>query len=153
MVLRIEMIKEVLRIVAILLLVMIIVMDDFPFYEKLKDPVTQLILAIIILICIYFDPTFGFIMALVLMVIYYEIYKKIIQIHESYNEKTNIQALYDNIPDQIDFISESHLHTAQNNIVDANHFHTEIKSMHDEYGSVQGLTIGYDKDEKYKMYT
>ncbi len=147
------MIKETLRIVAVLLLIMIIVMDDFPFYEKLKDPVTQLLLAVIIMVCIYIDATFGFIIALVLMIIYYEIYKKIIQIHESYNEQKDIPKLAYSMPDQIDFMSESHLHAAQNNIVDATDFHTEIKFLDNEYGSVQGLALGYDKDEKYKIYS
>ena len=53
-------------------------MDDFPFYEKMKSPATQLFLGVIVVACIYYDAIFGFITGLVVLLIYYEIYKKII---------------------------------------------------------------------------
>jgi len=61
------MIVEFLRIIATLLLIVIILMDDFPFYNKLRDQSVQFILALLTLIIIYYDTTLGFIVALILM--------------------------------------------------------------------------------------
>lgn len=166
------MIKETLRIVAVFLLLMIIIMDDFPFYNKLKDPSTQLFLAIIVLVCIYYDTTFGFIMGLVLLLIYYEIYKKIIISHENdvtekmSNETTSANGPKDNQivstnklspPVKLDYISEAHLLAAQNNIFDMANMNTEITSVGfannaDVIYGAQGLDLGYDKDDKYHMW-
>lgn len=169
------MIKETLRIVAVILLLIIIIMDDFPFYNKLKDPSTQLFLAIIVLICIYYDTTFGFIMGLVLLLIYYEIYKKLIITHEkNTTEKmtegsnvpvgansTSIYAANSGSklppPAKIDYISEAHLVAAQNNIFDIANMNTEITAYgyaNDDnviYGA-QGLGDGYDKDDRYFVW-
>lgn len=70
------MFKETLRVFAIFLMIIIIIMDDFPFYSKLRNQSTQLFLGIFVICAIYYDLVLGFIMALVLMLIYYEIYKK-----------------------------------------------------------------------------
>lgn len=71
------MFKETLRVFAIFLMIIIIIMDDFPFYNKLRNQSTQLFLAIFVIGTIYYDTVLGFILALVLMLIYYEIYKKL----------------------------------------------------------------------------
>jgi hypothetical protein len=51
-------------------------MDDFPFYKKLKLPHIQLILAILVTSLCIVDYVSGLIYALVLMLIYYEVYNK-----------------------------------------------------------------------------
>jgi hypothetical protein len=157
------MIKEGLRLIAIFLLLIIIIMDDFPFYAKMKDSGTQLFLALVVLGIIFYDVTLGFIMGLVLMLIYYEIYKKIILQHEKEQQNTSIerQAIKSgskigsnggscNGPTKIDFISEAHLLAAQNNIWDVNNFDTEIKSV--DGSGAQGLDIGYDSADIYSIW-
>jgi hypothetical protein len=71
------MFKETLRVFAMFLMIIIIIMDDFPFYSKLRNQSTQLFLGIFVICTIYYDLVLGFIMALVMMLIYYEIYKKV----------------------------------------------------------------------------
>jgi Ca2+/Na+ antiporter len=71
------MFKETLRVFAMFLMMIIIIMDDFPFYSKLRNQSTQLFLGIFVICTIYYDLVLGFIMALVMMLIYYEIYKKV----------------------------------------------------------------------------
>lgn len=160
------MIKETLRIVAVILLLIIIIMDDFPFYNKLKDPSTQLFLAVIILACIYYDTTFGFIMGLVLLLIYYEIYKKIIISHENTVTENMTETSADLPPNKahlrqpmkLDYISEAHLLAAQNNIFDMENMNTEITAVGfandaDVVYGAQGLGAGYDKDDKYSVFS
>lgn len=146
------MIKEALRVVAIFLLLIIIIMDDFPFYKKMKDPTTQMFLALTVLAFIYYDATFGFIMGLVLLLIYYEIYKKIIYSHEiketryDSNDNTHTLEEYREL-DKIDYITDAHLLAAQNNIFDVANFHTGISGVSGI--GAQGLDMGFDKDDKY----
>lgn len=146
------MIKEGLRLFAVILLIVIIIMDDFPFYTKMKDPGTQMFLALIILAMIFYDVTFGFIMGLVLMLIYYEIYKKIILQHEKEQYDSSVAAATNNsvTTTKIDFISESQLLQLQNNVWDVNNFNTEIKSI--EGLGAQGLNMGYDSLDTYAIW-
>jgi len=152
------MIKEALRIVAVFLLFIIIIMDDFPFYEKMKDTGTQFFMALCVLLMIFYDVTFGFIMGLVLMLIYYEIYKKIIITHEKEladaekdikdKQSKAQQPQQATLPvTKIDYISEAHLLAAQNNIWDVSNFNTEVKGV-DGIGA-QGLQDGYDPGDMY----
>lgn len=137
------MIKETLRILAMILLIMVIVMDDFLFYEKMKNPSIQLILAVIVIFCIFYDVTFGFIMGLVLLLIYYEIYKKIIITHKNkgkeIKQKTDSTFYQDNEIVKLDYMSEEHLRSAQNNVFDQNNFNTEIK----------GINTGFNNEQVY----
>lgn len=166
------MIKEFLRMFAIFLLLIIIIMDDFPFYENMKDTTTQLFLALFVIMCILYDTTFGFIMGLVLIVIYYEIYKKIIinkkELNE-YNKRQEENAIIEtnNIinnkqPCELNYISNEHLLAAQNNIFDINNFKTEVKGIdrgfnNEKVYGVQGLDTehvnytGFDNDDIYSM--
>ena len=148
------MLKEFLRILAFVCLIIIVAMDDFPFYRKMKDARAQLLLALCVIIFIYYDATFGFIMGLVLLLIYYEIYSKIIKIHENKFqdiEKTNINTnQFDNCVNEIDYISDSMLLSAQNNIFDAVNFQSSIKGLNNGY-SIQGINLGYDKDDIYSV--
>ncbi len=134
-------------------------MDDFPFYENLKDTTVQLLLALIVIGCVLLDTTFGFIMGLVLIVIYYEIYKKIIiQKKEIDTYKNNIEKTQENNqntfqientntynqninnnPCELSYLSNEHLIAAQNNIFDTNNFKLEIK----------GINTGYNNEKVY----
>ena len=71
------MVINIFRGAGILLFILILIMDDFPFYKKMKEPYVQLILAIFTVFLLLMDPILGFIISMVLMLIYYEIYKKI----------------------------------------------------------------------------
>ncbi len=151
------MIKEILRILAAVLLVIIIVMDDFPFYNKMKDTATQLLLAVLVIFCVFFDPIFGLIMGLVLLLVYYESYKKIINIQDGQDSKTSELSGASRCTQKLDYITEQHLLAAQNNIVDINNYYSEIKGIHEiEGSSAQGLgggngQRGYETDDKYAV--
>ena len=161
------MLKIALRLCAIMLLLIIIVIDDFPFYYKMKDATTQLFLALFVISCIYFDTTFGFILGLVLMVIYYEIYKKIkkqtkasivadnsdfpvmenmtvaqdmsgdVTLNSLESSKKAYKSCGKNI--KLNYISEEHLLAAQNNIFDSENYAKEIK----------GIDKGFNDEDAY----
>lgn len=158
------MIKESLRIFAVLLLFVFIIADDFPFYEKMKNPVLQLLFATIVIGLIFYDPTFGFLMGLVLMLIYYEIYKKIKQItvrkNQSYTETATEQIVQ---PEMLEYITDEHLRSAQNNIFDAKNYETEIVGLqhgfnNEELYGAQGLNkkrsnlIGFDETVRFSDF-
>jgi hypothetical protein len=154
------MLKEGLRITAVFLLILIIIMDDFPFYYKLKDPTIQLFLGLIVLALIFYDTTFGFIMGLVMMLIYYEIYKKIISDHErelelkekeSTTPPKNIYKSNRVCTTKMDYISDAHLLAAQNNVYDVQNFNTEIVGLQNAIGA-QGLDKGYDNSNTYAIF-
>lgn len=173
------MLKLALRFIAVIFLIIIIIMNDFPFYEKMKDNATQLFLAIMIVAFIFYDTTFGFIMGLVLLLIYYEIYKKIIMKHEI-QVKENMEAkvnkplqesshLYTDasgsyIPDQLNYLSEEHLLAAQNNVFDIDNFKTEVRGIEHGFNNekvygAQGLNsedvnfMGYNREEIYADFS
>ena len=128
------MIQNLLRGFGLILFILILIMDDFPFYQKMKLPHVQLVIAIIITsLCVY-DYISGFIFAMLLMLIYYEIYNKK-KINNNINNNTNLDdkyninmknKLFENFMEKyetnnenkilVDFISEKYLDDAQNNI-------------------------------------
>ena len=71
------MIINIFRGTGILLFILILIMDDFPFYKKMKEPYVQLILSIFTVFLLILDGPLGFIISMILMLIYFEIYKKI----------------------------------------------------------------------------
>ena len=71
------MINNLFRATGIIIFLIILIMDDFPFYAKLKEQYVQLLLAIFIVMLSIFDYLSGLIYALTLMLIYFEIYKNI----------------------------------------------------------------------------
>jgi len=160
---RTNMLKETLRIIAVLLLLIVAIADDFPFYSKMKDPKTQFVLAIITIGFILYDSIFGFIMGLVLMLIYYEIYKKVKNIKKiktSENTTENSQKI---TPVMMDYITNDHLLSAQNNVVHENNYNTEVKGLLKGFNnegmySAQGMDkenlskAGYDYNDKYFSY-
>lgn len=158
------MLKESLRILAILLLFVIIISDDFIFYEKLKNQSTQFFIAIFVILCIFYDATFGFLIGLVVMLIYYEIYKKLkIKIN---NDKTII--IDEENEKQIKtvklaYITEEHLKSAQNNIFDENNMNKEVKGLEHGFNNegiygAQGLdqqklnVSGYDATDNLSKF-
>lgn len=156
------MLRETLRIIAVLLLLIVAIADDFPFYSKMKDAKTQFVLAIITIGFILFDTIFGFIMGLVLMLIYYEIYKKIKKIKKSSGDNTVNNEKKIN-PIMMDYITNEHLVSAQNNVVTENNYNTEVKGLLKGFNnegmySAQGIDkenlskAGYDYNDKYFSY-
>lgn len=168
------MFKETLRIFAVLLLIIVALMDDFPVYNKMKDPTSQLVFAFVVVSCVYYDTTFGFILGLVLMLVYYEIYRKIkITINEVKNqdpmdlkvEKINseqrsipIESKPTNNVVKLDYISKEHLIAAQNNVFDTNNYTSEVKGIERGFNNesvygAQGLDfdrlnfVGYSREE------
>lgn len=162
------MFKETLRVFAVFLMLIIVIMDDFPFYNKLRDPMTQLFLGTFVIGTLYYDTVLGFILALVLMLVYYEIYKKvkvkknIVNTIEHYTKSNNSDVnVVDNktenaiaprvIPGalpvdvkkecdfKLNYISDEHLLAAQNNIFDTHNFTTEVK----------GIEKGYNEEKVY----
>jgi len=158
------MLKETLRIIAVLLLLLVAIADDFPFYKKMKNTITQLVIGMILIGLIFYDSVFGFIMGLVLMLIYYEIYKKIKKIKE--NESSSSQTKKeqnDAKPIMLDYLTNEHLIAAQNNIVKEENYNTEVKGVLKGFNnegmySAQGIDkenlnkAGYDYTDKYFSY-
>ena len=127
------MVHNLVRGFGLILFILILIMDDFPFYQKMKLSHVQLVLAVIITsLCVY-DYISGFIFAMVLMLIYYEIYNKN-KIDDTINtnltDKYNINMknkLFENFMEKyetnnqnkilVDFISEKYLDDAQNGYI------------------------------------
>lgn len=127
------MVHNLVRGFGLILFILILIMDDFPFYQKMKLSHVQLVLAVIIIsLCVY-DYISGFIFAMVLMLIYYEIYNKN-KIDDTINtnltDKYNINMknkLFENFMEKyetnnqnkilVDFISEKYLDDAQNGYI------------------------------------
>jgi len=155
------MLRETLRILAFCLLILVIVMDDFPFYSKMKDQITQFFLAICIIVFVIFDPIFGLIMGFVLLLIYFEIYGKIRK-SLRHNDKSkqsitmpigsnvwdNEQSRKDSCVTQLDYITDEHLLSAQNNIFDEDNMKKEVSSQENICGT-QGFHCDNSKIEGF----
>lgn len=163
------MVINIFRGAGILLFILILIMDDFPFYKKMKEPYVQLILAIFTVFLLLMDPILGFIISMVLMLIYYEIYKKIdIKngkiIKNNGNDKYLLNPLlknkiYENFTEtdkinkhviEMDYITQQHLDDAQNNVIDNDIYYNELENKDLEiYYGVQGLKIGEENITGY----
>jgi len=127
------MIHNLLRGFGLIVFILILIMDDFPFYEKMKLEHIQLVFAVLITsLCIY-DYVSGFIYAMVLMLIYYEIYSKKKSkdiVNTKIDDKYSINMknkLLENFMEKyetnnqnkmlVDFISEKYLDDAQNGYI------------------------------------
>ena len=163
------MVINIFRGAGILLFILILIMDDFPFYKKMKEPYVQLILAIFTVFLLLMDPILGFIISMVLMLIYYEIYKKIdIKngkiIKNNGNDKYLLNPLlknkiYENFTEtdkinkhviEMDYITQQHLDDAQNNVIDNDIYNNELENKDLEiYYGVQGLKIGEENITGY----
>lgn len=155
------MIQNLLRGFGLILFVLIMIMDDFPFYEKMKQPYIQLVFAVIITCLCVYDYILGFIYAMVLMLIYYEIYSKKKQIDikndiikDKYNTNMKHQ-LFENFMEKyqvddkiyVNFISEQHLDAAQSGYIfdQENYNNNNTLSQNIDY-DVQGLTNTVDNN-------
>ncbi len=156
------MVINIFRGAGILLFILILIMDDFPFYKKMKEPYVQLILAIFTVFLLLMDPILGFIISMVLMLIYFEIYKKIDikkgKIIKKSDDKYMLNPLlknkiYENFTEtdkikkniiELDYITEEHLNNAQNNVINDDIYNKELEKENDNdiYYGVQGLKIG-----------
>jgi len=155
------MVINIFRGAGILLFILILIMDDFPFYKKMKEPYVQLILAIFTVFVLLMDPILGLIISMVLMLIYFEIYKKmdikkgVIKKNTEYEKymlnplKKN--KLYENFKEsdkikkdviELDYITEKHLEDAQNNVIDTTIYNDELENTEEIYYGIQGLKIG-----------
>ena len=163
------MVINIFRGAGILLFILILIMDDFPFSKKMKEPYVQLILAIFTVFLLLMDPILGFIISMVLMLIYYEIYKKIdIKngkiIKNNGNDKYLLNPLlknkiYENFTEtdkinkhviEMDYITQQHLDDAQNNVIDNDIYNNELENKDLEiYYGVQGLKIGEENITGY----
>lgn len=165
------MVHNLLRGFGLILFILILIMDDFPFYQKMKLPHVQLVLAILITsLCVY-DYISGLIFALVLMLIYYEIYNKSKinnDINTKLDDKYNINMknkLFENFMEKyetknknqllVDFISEKHLDDAQNGYIfdkenyDNNNitkFDYDIQGISNSENTISGNDINYQID-------
>tara|TARA_B110001450_G_scaffold74437_1_gene70931 strand:- start:3032 stop:3550 length:519 start_codon:yes stop_codon:yes gene_type:complete len=155
------MVINIFRGAGILLFILILIMDDFPFYKKMKQPYVQLVLAIFTVILLLLDPILGFIISMVFMLIYYEIYKKIdikkgIIKKNGENDKYMLNPLKKNSYEyftekdivkknivELDYITEKHLDDAQNNVINSSIYNNELDNEKEDinYG-IQGLQIG-----------
>lgn len=154
------MIINFLRIIGITLLIILIILDDIHYSNKFKDPQIQLILTLILIIIIFIDIPLGIISLIILSLIYFKIYSKKIKLYNNQKEylsNNDNKIIETNDVMKIDYISEAHLLSAQNNIVDINNYNTEIKGMtcglnNEKVYGVQGLNAdnvnidSYDKN-------
>ena len=165
------MVHNLLRGFGLIVFILILIMDDFPFYKKMKLPHIQLILAILItLLCIY-DYISGFIFASVLLLIYYEIYNKK-KVNNSVNtkldDKYNINMknnIFENFMEKyetnnqknilIDFISEKYLNDAQNGYIfnkenydnnNINNFDYDIQGISNSDNNISGIDMNCSID-------
>lgn len=160
------MVHNLLRGFGLILFILILIMDDFPFYQKMKLPHVQLVLAILITsLCVY-DYISGLIFALVLMLIYYEIYNKNKinnDINSKLDDKYNINMknkLFENFIQKyetnnqnkilVDFISEKYLDDAQNGYIfdkenydnnNLNKFDYDIQGISNNENTISGIDM------------
>lgn len=172
------MIQNILRFCSIVILMMFIMIQDIYISKYIKDKTIQLYLSLLIIFIIMFiDNVSGFILGISLLVIYFKIYHKELKHKKTSVNKINDTKCHgdkgcflDNVdgkenndntfkktktdPDiiELDYITEQHLLSAQNNIVDTENYNKELigidKSMRIQkvYGA-QGL----DNDNNHFM--
>lgn len=155
------MILNFFRILSLILLVFIVLLD-IPKYKFLKDPQYQFIIALIILIILLaIDTGIGFILGITILLVYYKVYSKILNEKKQVNNiKSSTNDYKDNNSinksSELEYISNQHLVSAQNNIFDTKQYNSEVKGFKKGYNNenvygAQGLDFennnvnGYDK--------
>lgn len=160
-------INNILRGAGICLFILILIVDDFPFYKKMKESYVQLILAIFVVSVMIYDYILGFILTMILMLIYYEVYKKIDnkinknKPNNNVNSKKYMLNPLEKIEEDFEvnnkrevkscvveynYITPEHLHDAQNNIVDENGYNNDLNIKNPVDCGIQGLELGKDYD-------
>ena len=165
------MIHNLLRGFGLIVFILILIMDDFPFYEKMKLAHIQLVFAVLITILCIYDYISGFIYAMVLMLIYYEIYSKkknLNTVNTKIDDKYSINMkknLFENFMEKyetnnqnkilVDFISEKYLDDAQNGYIfskenyDANNlnkFDYDVQGISNNEDNINGIDMNYSID-------
>ncbi len=165
------MIHNLLRGFGLIVFILILIMDDFPFYEKMKLEHIQLVFAVLITSLSIYDYVSGFIYAMVLMLIYYEIYSKKKSkdiVNTKIDDKYNINMknkLFENFMEKyetnnqnkilVDFISEKYLDDAQNGYIfskenfdknNLNDFDYDVQGISNTENNISGIDIKFSID-------
>lgn len=160
------MIHNLLRGFGLIVFILILIMDDFPFYEKMKLSHIQLVFAVLITILCIYDYVSGFIYAMLLMLIYYEIYSKKNSkdiVNTKIDDKYNINMknkLFENFMEKyetnnqnkilVDFISEKYLDDAQNGYIfskenfdnnNLNKFDYDVQGISNNENNISGIDM------------
>jgi hypothetical protein len=141
---------DIIRFLSIVVLLLIVVIDKYPYIGLIKDASIQFILALFcITILLIIDNIAGFILILALLILYFKLFNKILIKNNSLysgssyeNDKYN--NIYESIYEKVNYTTEKNLVDAQNNIVDIENYNTEIKILDNDTGlySTQGLDVG-----------
>lgn len=149
---------DILRFLAIVIFLLIIIIDKYPYDNLIKNASIQFIIAILcITVLLLIDNITGFILILAVLVLYFKLFNKIlINNNKPYTlyENDSNNNIYESIYEKVDYITDKNLIDAQNNIVDFENYNSEIKiieSKEKRLYSTQGLDVdnvkGYNKDE------
>lgn len=154
---------DILRFQAIVIFLLIIVIDKYPYEKLIKNANIQFIIALFcITVLLLIDNITGFILILAVLMLYFKIFNKLLIYNNSNNnyksyslyESDHNNNVYESIYEKINYTTEKNLIDAQNNIIDFENYNSEIKII--EYKdkmlySTQGLDInlvkGYNRDE------
>jgi Ca2+/Na+ antiporter len=150
---------DILRFLAIVILLLIIAINNYPYIEIIKNASVQFIIAIFcITILLLVDNITGFILILAVLVLYFKLFNKLLikknntpyTLYES-DPNNNI---YESIYEKVNYTTDKNLVDAQNNIVDIENYNSEIKIIESKEKmlySTQGLDVGsvkgYNRDE------
>lgn len=150
---------DILRFLAIVILLLIIAIDNYPYIEIIKNASVQFIIALFcITILLLVDNITGFILILAVLVLYFKLFNKLLikknntpyTLYES-DPNNNI---YESIYEKVNYTTDKNLVDAQNNIVDIENYNSEIKIIESKEKmlySTQGLDVGsvkgYNRDE------
>ena len=152
---------DILRFLAIVIFLLIIVIDKYPYDILIKNTNIQFIIALFcITVLLLIDNITGFILILAVLVLYFKLFNKILikktenVPYEVYiNDKDN--NIYESIYEKVNYTTEKNLIDAQNNIVDTQNYNTEIKILDNDTDlySTQGLDVGtvkgYNKEDMF----
>jgi len=149
---------DILRFLAIVIFLLIIVIDKYPYDILIKNTNIQFIIALFcITVLLLIDNITGFILILAVLVLYFKLFNKILinnnKPYTLYENDPN-NNIYESIYEKVDYTTDKNLIDAQNNIVDFENYNSEIKIIESKEKmlySTQGLDAGnvkgYNKDE------
>jgi len=151
---------DILRFLAIVVLLLLIAIDNYPYIVIIKNATFQFIVALFcITILLLVDNITGFILILATLVLYFKIYNKLLinnkkDIPYTLYENDPNNNIYESIYEKVNYTTDKNLVDAQNNIVDLENYNSEIKIIENkvkELYSTQGLDVGsvkgYNRDE------
>lgn len=156
------MIYNIFRFFALLLLLAFVVMKDINVSQWIKNAQIQLYIAILIVfIMVFIDNITGFILGVALLVLYFKIYNKELKQKKNPEPEKTIKVrcpleaemketfVHDNDetvskPEkegviELEYVTEEHLLSAQNNIVDAQNYKNESMVLVDNETGIKGI--------------